>query len=1207
MRIIKSNEHAILLVPFELHGKPHFSISMILGFDLLKPNQSIGEQQLWPIVTESLKGEIFDAGLPKIRSEWLLSGQAFSGKIPREVVRISASLAGKEKQLDVYGDRHWLRVKDKLMPSKPIPFTQQALTWEATWGGEKVPENPVGQNIIVENAPLANVFYADQNKESLTAHHIQQPASFLPLAIDHPKRAACMGTYNDAWFREQWPAFPNDFDWLFFNQSSLDQRLDKDFVGGEPYSLINLHPKHDTITGTLPCYQPRAFIRHELEDKKHAVSEVKLRSDTVWFFPENQLGVMIFRGAIAVNDAEALDVKDVLLVSEDYQEKPKALAHYADYIAHYKLSKAMEPESIKAAKEKFSEAKLLLKNGKKTLQDTPSYIDFKVAQSKGEIPTPKTSVANLMAQMPKRLDDSMRQLIDMKARLITMPVPPSALASIDNGITKFASMKYQIPAMTAKVNEVKNEAVKGLKSIKLPEATTPESAIKLAKAKQDLAAGIAKIESPIADNPWHDEASQLIALAIEGMKPKATQLTSAGLRMLNSQKLMLGYLASPVLYRSEQWGLEPGKVLTVPSGWVIPEYQEGEFTALMVRPSLFDTADDESLWVEGSQPQGWHSEITPGNPVVICQDRAMGWLLAQDLHTMANVIEMPEVDAPLSDEAQAAIDECHTVFLFQQNINDVEPWIEAFPTLLVISLKDNILIENAYRESIDLPEWFIELLPSDKETAALIDKAVKQRESIPLPKVDIAALYTFQKDKLSAQMGIPAGMTPEQMVLSQFEKAKPHFENVPNAMAREKVLNALSAVKAPKPSGLSLAEEVKKMGADAQKAIAVGSQKITDKGALDKLKAAGKTFADVTDKLSALAKDAEPKLAALKDMKQENTRFEKLTREQVIDYHKKGLSLVEKDLSSVDLSMLDLSGADFSGSILNDADFTQSNIAQSQFNNVIASKAIFDKVKGEGASFEKALLGDSQFKEAELPRANLKKAMVKGADFSEASLNHANLENIMAVNANFSSVNLDDSILIKGAFLNANMDNVSARRVEAERIKCYKVSAITSDWRDAKLLSALFWGATMNEANFSGAAMVNARFGTASLVKANMQHCDLNQANLAEVDLSQASLCHSNLTRSFIGNTSAVQANFNGANLKQALCMRSDFTGAKMNDVNAMQANFMRATLTAASLNRSNLYNSDLRKVVVGSTQVKDCNFKATLLADKQEYLNEQD
>ncbi|WP_298774169.1 DUF2169 domain-containing protein [uncultured Shewanella sp.] len=1205
MRIIKSNEHAILLVPFELNGKPHFSISMILGFDLLNPSQPIGEQALWPIVTESLKGEIFDAGLPKVQAEWLLSGHAFSGEMPRKVVRVSASLAGKEKQLDVYGDRHWVRIKDKLIPSDAKPFTQKALTWEATWGGEKVVENPVGQGIRVENAPLANVFYADKNTQSLSDEHIQQPVSFLPLAIDHPVRAACMGTYNDTWFRQQWPAFPNDFNWLFFNQSSQDQRVDADFVGGEDYRLINLHPKFETITGMLPCYQPRAFIRHELEVNQYAVSEVKLQSDTVWFFPEKQLGVMIFRGAIAVKDAEALDVKDVLLVSEEYQSEPKTLAHYANYIANYKLSKAMEPEGVKAAKEKFAEAKILLKDGKKTLKDTPSYIDFKVAQSKGEIPTPKTSIENLIAQTPKRLDASMQQLIDMKAKLATMPVPPEALASIDKGITKFASMKYQMPAMGAKVKEVQSEAVKGLKSIKLPKPTTPDSALKLAKAEKDIAASIAKIESPLADNPWHDEASQLIALAIEGMKPKAKILTSAGLRMLNSQKLMLGYLASPILYRSEQWGLGSGKVLTVPAGWLIPEYQEGEFSALMSRPSLFDA--ENSVWVDGSVPHGWHSEIVPGHPVILCQDRAMGWLLAQDLHIMANVIEMPNVGDTLPDEAQAAIDECHVLFLYREGIEDTGPWLEAFPDITVIGLKDDISIQDAYRKSIDLLPWFSELLPVDNEMAALIESTNKQQEKPPLPKVDIKALYAFQKDKLSAEMGIPAGMTPEQMVLSQFEKAKSHFDNVPNAATREKVLNALSNVKAPAPSGLSLAAEVKKMGSDAQKAIATGSQNINDKAALDKLKAAGKTFAGVTDKLSALAEEAEPRLAALKQQNRENKRFEKLTREQVIDYHSQGLSLMEKDLSNVDLSMLDLSGADFSRSILNEANFTQSNLEHTQFANVIASKSIFDKVNAQGASFEKALLGESQFKEAQLSNANLKKAMVKEADFSDACIQHANLENIMAVKANFSSAKFDDSILTKGAFLNAQMDNVSAKRVDGERIKCYKVSALKSDWQNAKLPSALFWGATMNDANFSGSAMVNARFGTASLINVNMRECDLSQANLADVNLSQARLCNSDLTRSYMGNTQATQADFNGANLKQAICMRSDFTGAQMNDMNAMQANFMRSTLTAASLNRSNLYNCDLRNVVVGSTQVKGCNFKATLLADKQEYLNEQD
>ncbi|WP_299491533.1 DUF2169 domain-containing protein [uncultured Shewanella sp.] len=1205
MRIIKSNEHAILLVPFELNGKPHFSISMILGFDLLNSSQPIGEQALWPIITDSLKGEIFDAGLPKVQAEWLISGQAFSGETPRKVVRISAFLAGKEKQLDVYGDRHWVRIKDKLIPSDAIPFTQKPLTWEVTWGGETIAENPVGQGLMVENAPLANVFYADNRKESLSGHQAQHPASFLPLAIDHPIRAACMGTYNETWFRQQWPAFPNDFNWLFFNQSSPDQRVDSDFVGGEDYRLINLHPKLETISGTLPFHQPRAFIRHELEANQYAVSEVKLQSDTVWFFPDKQLGVMIYRGAIAVKDAEALDVKDVLLVSEEYRSEPKSLAYYSDYIVNYKLSKAMEPESVKAAKEKFAEAKILLRDGKKTLKDTPSYIDFKVAQSKGEIPTPKTSLASLMTQTPKRLDASMQQLIEMKAKLATMPVSPDAIASIDRGITKFASMKYQMPAMEAKVKDVQSEAVKGLKSIKLPEATTPESAIKLSKAKQDIAAGIAKIESPLAENPWHDEASQLVALAIDSMKPKAKVLTSAGLRMLNSQKLMLGYLESPVLFRSEQWGLEPGKVFTVPAGWLIPEYQEGEFSALQSRPNLFSTNDH--VWVEGSQPQGWHSEIVPGNPVILCQDRSVGWLLAQDLHMMANIIEMPSVDDTLSDEAQAAIDECHVLFLYKEGIEDTVPWIDAFPNVTVIALKDDILMQDAYRQSIDLLSWFSELLPIDDKMSALIETTNKQQAKPALPKVDIKALYAFQKDKLSAEMGLTPGMTPEQMVLSQFEKAKSHFENVPNAATREKVLNALSNVKAPAPSGLSLAAEVKKMGSDAQKAIATGSQKITDKAALDKLKAAGETFTDVTNRLSALAEEAEPKLAALKQQKTENTRFEKLTREQVIDYHSKGWSLVEKDLSNVDLSLLDLSGADFSRSILNEANFTQSNIAQSRFDNVIASKSIFDKVNARGASFEKALLAESQFTEAQLSHSNLKKAMVKQANFSDASIQHADLENIMAIKANFSSAILDDSILTKGAFLNAQMDNVSAKRVDAERVKCYKISALESDWQSAKLPSALFWAAKMDGSNFSSAAMVNARFGTASLVKVNMKACDLSQANLADVNLSQAVLSGSNLTRTFMGNTQAIQADFNGANLQKAMCMRSNFTGAQMNDVNAMQANFMRSTLTAASLNRSNLYNSDLRKVVVGSTQVKDCNFKATLLADKQEYLNEQD
>lgn len=191
----------------------------------------------------------------------------------------------------------------------------------------------------------------------------QRIKDFMPLDVNHKKRKKYNGKYNRYWLENIHPGFPDDTNPLLFNSAPEDQQL-KTLLGkspwfkpGEEYKLSDLHPSKKIIEGTLPDIRVRTFISKAKEltiVNPEDFQELKTVLETVWFFPEVELGVCLYRSVVDISDSDALDVRHIMLAYEnsndeartedDYYEVMKLRANPETALAHVFNESQLSPK-----------------------------------------------------------------------------------------------------------------------------------------------------------------------------------------------------------------------------------------------------------------------------------------------------------------------------------------------------------------------------------------------------------------------------------------------------------------------------------------------------------------------------------------------------------------------------------------------------------------------------------------------------------------------------------------------------------------------------------------------------------------------------------------------------------------------------------------------------------------------------------------------
>lgn len=270
----------------------------------------------------------------------LLTGAAFApGGQAVPAFGITFAVGTWVKRLVVHGDRPWFGTRAG--PARPV--RRQILRDDAAFGGPDFAANPVGrgraatpQGWLLPNLELPEAPVTDPGFRGL-------PARLGPVPMTWPPRAGRAGRFGTRWLAEDWPGFPAEFDWGFFNAAPPDQQWSGFLRGDEPVGLENLHPRHGRLTSRLPGVRPRCVVVRDTADGPGHV-DVAMNLDTLWLDSETLTLVLVWRGRLRTARADGADVRGLLVVEEDLTAPPADAARLAR-----DLAEAQAPASVSAA------------------------------------------------------------------------------------------------------------------------------------------------------------------------------------------------------------------------------------------------------------------------------------------------------------------------------------------------------------------------------------------------------------------------------------------------------------------------------------------------------------------------------------------------------------------------------------------------------------------------------------------------------------------------------------------------------------------------------------------------------------------------------------------------------------------------------------------------------------------------------------------
>ena len=239
-----------------------------------------------------------------------------------------------EKSVEVFGDRYFKPGVLTIAQTRPIPFEEMDITWENAFGGPDYEHNTSGKGMVpVKNEkgeilyPLPNIENRDRLINSLKDRPL--PAGFGPMGLDWPVRLKKLGKFDKEWLRSHWPGLPEDFNFEYFNQAPVDQRIKGYFKGDESVHVRGMHPEKHDIFSQLPGLRPRLFLKR-VTSPEQELEEIKCRLDTVCLIPHYELGVLIWHGLVQVEDDEAEDISLLAAFYESMEDSPQSIEYYQE-------------------------------------------------------------------------------------------------------------------------------------------------------------------------------------------------------------------------------------------------------------------------------------------------------------------------------------------------------------------------------------------------------------------------------------------------------------------------------------------------------------------------------------------------------------------------------------------------------------------------------------------------------------------------------------------------------------------------------------------------------------------------------------------------------------------------------------------------------------------------------------------------------------
>lgn len=314
-----------------------FVVTALGLFRLHDPSDFMSDQALWPMTAKELPpGAVLDVGSAKVKGEIMLAGHAAAppGQTAKAMA-VGIAVGDKVIDLVVYGDRYWSPSHNGIVFTEPRPFETMPIWPERAFGGPGHAGNPSGRghNALVRMHQAEPVLLPNVEYRSRLIRHVDDappPALVGPVDLQSPERIKLLGTYDNNWVKDYHPGLPPDADPHIFNLAPPEQRIFGYFRGDEAFHAVGMSPQHAEIKGALPGFRVRCLV--ERSSAPAGLCELGMRIDTLWFFAGVGLGIVVYRGAMAIEDPDALDVKALLLAYERMTDEPRPAAHFAEII-----------------------------------------------------------------------------------------------------------------------------------------------------------------------------------------------------------------------------------------------------------------------------------------------------------------------------------------------------------------------------------------------------------------------------------------------------------------------------------------------------------------------------------------------------------------------------------------------------------------------------------------------------------------------------------------------------------------------------------------------------------------------------------------------------------------------------------------------------------------------------------------------------------
>lgn len=332
MKVIKPMMLGLLWRTYQRNGH-RLAVTAMVCFPFDTPDRPLTEQAMWTkLGAEFPEDTVWDAGIPKDRGELLLSASGYApGKIPIDHRRISAQAGSIRKELDLYGDRMWVKKATGWGKTQPQPFLSMPIAYSRSFGGKAYPQNPTGKGFseTPEDGPVALPNIESPLDPTVSPQSITLPGGLGALDITWSQRYSKTGSYQPGEIGDTPPPLPANADWTLYNQALPDQWLPGFWEGGEPFFLEGLNPDFDRQSGRLPSIKTRTFATLA-DGSKQSFLEIPMHPETVWLFPHLEIGVVIHRGSMPIQTDDGAEVASLLLAAEDPgDDRPES--HYLDF------------------------------------------------------------------------------------------------------------------------------------------------------------------------------------------------------------------------------------------------------------------------------------------------------------------------------------------------------------------------------------------------------------------------------------------------------------------------------------------------------------------------------------------------------------------------------------------------------------------------------------------------------------------------------------------------------------------------------------------------------------------------------------------------------------------------------------------------------------------------------------------------------------